>query len=62
MPGFTFVPYEEVTHPPLLYANESNFVSYLVTDSYGNVAHFDLPPFTDPQTLALHVLDPDVNT
>lgn len=40
----------------------SNSVSYLVTDSDRNVTHFDLPPFTDPQTLALHVLDPDVNT
>lgn len=26
------------------------------------MAHFDLPTLTDPQTLALHVLNPDVNT
>lgn len=36
--------------------------SHLITDSYRNVTHFDLSPFPDPQTLALHVLNPDVNT
>lgn len=56
---FTFVPHEEVTHPSLSYVSRD---SHLITDSYGNVTHFDLPPFADPQTLALHVLNPDVNT
>lgn len=36
--------------------------SYLITDSYGNMTHFDFPPFFDPKTLPLKVLDPDVNT
>lgn len=26
------------------------------------MTNFDLPPFADPQTLPLHVLNPDVNT
>lgn len=39
-----------------------SIVSYLIADSYSNMSHFNLPPFTDPQTLALHVLNPDVNT
>lgn len=56
---FTFTPYGEVTHPSLSYLNRD---SHLITDSYRNMAHFDLPPFTDPQALALHVLNPDVNT
>lgn len=36
--------------------------TYLITYSYGNMAHFDLPAFTDPQAFTLHILDPDVNT
>ena len=37
-------------------------VSYLITNPDSDVAHFDLPTLTNPQTLALHVLNPDVNT
>lgn len=36
--------------------------SHLLADPNGDVPHFDLPTLPDPQTLALDVLDPDVNT
>lgn len=46
----------------LHYILEGNLKTYLITDSYSNMAHFDLPTFPDPQTLALDVLYPDVNS
>lgn len=34
---------------------------YLLTDPHSHMAHSDPPALSDPQTLALDVLDPDVD-
>lgn len=47
---------------PVIFEIFQNKSSYLITDSNGHVTHFDPAAFTDPQTLTLDVLDPDVNT
>lgn len=35
---------------------------YLITYSYCNMSHFDLALFSNPQTLPLDILNPNVNT
>ncbi len=58
----SWIPENHPKHPQTRNLWHQSPVSYLITDSYSNMAHFDLPTFTNPQTLALHVLNPDVNT